>query len=81
MFFKAQPDTPAKLAAFAYAFEHLEIGAYEMLRRVAARARDAETEQVAERILVQERAAAEKVHSLFGEALEASLRDQDVTAR
>jgi ferritin-like metal-binding protein YciE len=27
-FFQAQPDTPAKLAAFAFAFEHLEIGSY-----------------------------------------------------
>jgi hypothetical protein len=30
-FFAAQPDTPAKLAGFAFAFEHLEIGAYEQL--------------------------------------------------
>src|SRR5207248_336512 len=28
-FFAAQPDTPAKLAGFAFAFEHLEIAAYE----------------------------------------------------
>src|ERR671930_1451577 len=27
-FFAAQPDTPAKLAGFAFAFEHLEIGGY-----------------------------------------------------
>src|SRR3954469_4867197 len=36
-FFQFQPDTPAKLAGFSYAFEHLEIGAYEQLRRVAER--------------------------------------------
>ncbi len=28
-FFATQPDTPAKLAGFAYAFEHLEIASYE----------------------------------------------------
>src|SRR5204862_91276 len=61
-FFAAQRDTPAKLAAFAYAFEHLEIGAYELLRRVAERDGDAETAAMAETILAQERAAAEKVH-------------------
>ncbi len=72
-FFQAQPDTPAKLAGFSHAFEHLEIGAYEMLRCVARRAGDAETEQVATRILGEERAAAEKIHSLFDEALDASL--------
>ena len=32
---QAHPDTPGKLAAFVYAFEHLEIGGYEQLARVA----------------------------------------------
>src|SRR4051794_34802062 len=40
-FFAAQPDTPGKLAAFAYAFEFLEIGGYEQLLRVARRGDDA----------------------------------------
>ena len=79
-FFGAQPDTPAKLAAFAYAFEHLEIGAYELLRRVAARAGDSETEHVVDQILSQENAAATKIRSLFEQALEASLAEQGVTA-
>src|SRR4051812_7699373 len=39
-FFQGHPDTPGKLTAFAYAFEHLEIGGYELLRRVAQRAGD-----------------------------------------
>jgi ferritin-like metal-binding protein YciE len=80
-FFAAQPDTPAKLAAFAYAVEHLEIGGYEMLKRVARRAGDGETEQLAERILSQEREAAEKVHSLFDQALSASLHEQGLSVR
>lgn len=80
-FFAAQPDTPAKLAGFAYATEHLEIGAYEMLKRVAERATDEQTARVAEQILVQERAAAEKVHSLFEQALSASLQEQGVGVR
>jgi ferritin-like metal-binding protein YciE len=72
-FFGAQPDTPAKLAAFTYAFEHLEIGAYEMLSRVAARADDQPTVGVAEEILAQENAAAETVRALFDKALDATL--------
>ncbi len=60
-FFAAQPDTPAKLAGFAFAFEHLEIAAYELLRRIADRADDPETVAVAERILVEERRAAERI--------------------
>ncbi len=72
-FFQAQPDTPAKLAAFAYAFEHLEIGGYEQLQRVARRAGDEATADVVEGILAEERAAAERLHGTFDAALEASL--------
>ena len=74
-FFASQPDTPAKLAAFAYAFEHLEIGAYEQLRRVARRAGDAQTASAAERILDEERVAAETVFAGLEPALDASLED------
>ena len=72
-FFKAQPDTPAKLAMFAYAFEHLEIGAYEQLTRVARRAGDGETALVADQILPDERAAAEQLYGTFDAAIDASL--------
>jgi ferritin-like metal-binding protein YciE len=68
-FFKAQPDTPAKLAAFAYALEHLEIGGYEQLRRLG----DARAAEIAERILPDERRAAEKLYAMFEPALSASL--------
>ena len=72
-FFKAHPDTPGKLTAFAYAFEHLEIGGYELLKRVAQRAGDGETAALADRILAQERAAAEKIAGTWDQAVEASL--------
>jgi ferritin-like metal-binding protein YciE len=80
-FFAAQPDTPAKLAAFAYAFEHLEVAAYELLRRVAGRVGDEATEHTADRILAEENAAAAHVRSLFGQALDASLAEQGIAAR
>jgi len=72
-FFKAHPDSPGKLVAFVYAFEHLEIGAYEQLKRVAERANDAETVQLAEKILDQERTAAKKLAGEFDRAATASL--------
>ena len=72
-FFQAHPDTPGKLAAFARAFEYLEIGGYEQLRRVADRAGDEETVRIVEGILAQEREAAERIAGAFGEALTASL--------
>jgi len=79
-FFAAQPDTPGKLAAFAHAFEFLEIGGYEQLVRVARRAGDEETVRVAEAILVQERAAARKIAAQFDRAVEASLQATGVAA-
>jgi ferritin-like metal-binding protein YciE len=80
-FFAAQPDTPTKLAGFGYAFEHLEIAAYELLSRVARRAGDGATEAVAQQILAQERAAGERIHSLFDQAVDAALEAQGVGAR
>jgi ferritin-like metal-binding protein YciE len=75
-FFAAQPDTAAKLAAFAYAYEHLEIAAYELLARVASRAGDHETVRVAEGILSEENAAAQRIRSLFGEAMDSTLHER-----
>lgn len=73
MFFGAQPDTPAKLAAFAYAVEYLEVGGYEQLRVVAREAGDAGTVRVAGEILAEERRAAERVAGVFDQALTAAL--------
>jgi ferritin-like metal-binding protein YciE len=61
VFFASQPDTPAKLAGFAYAVENLEVAAYELLLRVARRAGDQETVTMAESILSEEKAAAKTV--------------------
>jgi ferritin-like metal-binding protein YciE len=79
-FFQAHPDTPGKLAAFARAFEHLEIGGYEQLARVAQRAADEETVAVVESILAEEREAADRIAGAFDEALTASLESQGVAA-
>jgi ferritin-like metal-binding protein YciE len=77
-FFQSHPDTPGKLAAFAYAFEHLEIGAYELLRRVATKAGDVETAGLAEAIADEERVAAGKIAGTWDRALDASLREVGV---
>jgi ferritin-like metal-binding protein YciE len=79
-FFQAQPDTPAKLAAFAYAFEFLEVGAYEQLRRVALRAGDTETERIASTILTDERAAAATIAAHWDDAVDATLETRGVAA-
>jgi ferritin-like metal-binding protein YciE len=77
-FIGVQPDTPAKLAGFAFAFEHLEIAAYEQLLRVARRAGDDETARIAERIAGEERAAAAAIRSRFEAAVESALSAQGV---
>jgi ferritin-like metal-binding protein YciE len=79
-FFGAQPDPPAKLAGFAFAFEHLEVASYELLRRVALRAGDDETARIAERIASEERAAAAAMRSGFERAIEAALDAQGAKA-
>jgi ferritin-like metal-binding protein YciE len=78
-FFGAQPDTPAKLAGFAFAFEHIEIGAHEHLKRVAARAGDDETVRTVERIVADERAQAERIRGRFAAAVDAALAAQGVS--
>ncbi|HSK49762.1 MAG TPA: DUF892 family protein, partial [Solirubrobacterales bacterium] len=60
-FFGAQPDSTTKLAGFAFAFENLEVAAYELIGRVAARAGDEGVVTAAEEILAEERRAAERV--------------------
>ncbi len=73
LFFQSQSDRAAKVAAFAFACEHLEIGAYEMLRRAALHAGDADTANLAESILEQERAMADRIAARFDDAVRASL--------
>ena len=77
---KAAPDTSGKMAIQAYAFEHLEIASYRMLREVAQRAGDQETVSVAERILTEEQEAAKKIASLLEDVAEHDLERQGVTA-
>jgi ferritin-like metal-binding protein YciE len=66
-------DTPATLLAVAYSFEHFEIAVYELLKRVAERAGDSETVETAEKILVNERQAAEKLAASYDVALDRSI--------
>ena len=74
-FFQAHPDTSGKLAAFAYAFEHLEIAGYELLARVASRTGDEHTRDACNEILMQERAAAGAIAGTFERAADASLAE------
>jgi ferritin-like metal-binding protein YciE len=80
MMAKAAPDTTGKLAIQAYAFEHMEIASYRMLKVVAERAGDQETVQVAERILEQEHEAVGKLDGLLEKVAAYDLREMGVAA-
>src|ERR671932_1268524 len=73
LFARANPDTPGKLAAHAYSYEHMELAAYELLRRVADRAGDPVVSAVASRIGEQERAMADRLDAQWDRAVDASL--------
>jgi ferritin-like metal-binding protein YciE len=74
LFFQALGDTPPKLAAFAYAVEHLEIAGYELLRRVARRAGSEPVVALCDRIVPQERRMAERIAGAFDSACAAGVR-------
>src|SRR4051812_23144262 len=65
IFAQLNPDTPGKLTAHAYSYEHLELASYELLQRVASRAGDTKTELVAIRIGHQERAMGDRLAAHF----------------
>src|SRR5919107_6155184 len=76
-FAKLNPDTPGKLTAHAFSYEHMEFAAYELLRRAARRAGDERVVGMAERIGNEEAAMAERLSERFDIAVEASLREKD----
>src|SRR4051794_29666538 len=73
LFARVQPDTPGKLLAHAYSYEHLELASYELLERVAERAGDSETVAVARGIRKEEQRAAERLAETYDRAVDASL--------
>jgi len=77
---KSAPDTTGKLAIQAYAFEHLEIASYRMLRVVAERAGDQETVEVADRILQQEEHAASTLDALLDDVSAYDVAQQEAAA-
>jgi ferritin-like metal-binding protein YciE len=72
-FAASQPDTPGKLAMHAYSYEHMELAAYELLKRLAERAGDEDTARLAADIAAQERRMAERLEQSFDTAVEVSL--------
>jgi ferritin-like metal-binding protein YciE len=76
-FAAAQPDTPGKLVMHAYSYEHMELAAYELLKRLAERAGDEETARMAADIAEEEGRMAERLEQSFDTAVEVTLAAVD----
>src|SRR5918997_5602676 len=61
VFARVNPDTPGKLAMHAFSYEHMELAAYELLRRIADRAGEEQVSETAQRVGAQERAMADRL--------------------
>src|SRR3954454_5531048 len=77
LFARSQPDTPGKLAAHAFSYEHLELASYDLLERVAERAGDADTAAVARRIRAEEDAMASRLGASWDESAFEGATDLD----
>lgn len=76
----ARGDTAGKNLRDAYATEHVEIAAYQLLMRVATRAGDVDTAEVARTNLAEEQAMAEFLDGCWDVVVEQSLREEGARA-
>ena len=75
-----RPEKIGRNARDAYATEHLEIASYQLLERVAERAGDTETAEVARQNRRDEEAMAKKLEGEWDTIAERSLEEEGVKA-
>jgi UDP-glucose 4-epimerase len=73
VFAASEPDTPAKLVSHAFSYEHMEIAAYELLKRMAEEAGDDATAAMAAQIGEEAQRMAARLEGSFDLVVEVSL--------
>ena len=72
-------DKAGRNARDGYATEHMEIACHELLKRVAQKAGDQQTAQIADEIIAEEKAMAKTIADNWDRFAELSLREEGVT--
>ena len=73
VFAAGEPDTPTKLVSHAFSYEHMEIAAYELLKKTAEEAGDSATAALAGQISEEARRMADRLEGSFDLVVDASL--------
>jgi ferritin-like metal-binding protein YciE len=74
----ARDDNPGRNARDGFATEHMEIASYEMLERVAKKAKDRKTAAVARQNREEEEAMARSIAAKWNKVVELSLKEEGV---